>query len=310
MRQRLMLVAMAALAMLPVGEALAAAEKPIYLYSIGQGVLSYPKGVAVAGDGTIHVVDSGNRRVVVFDPNGAVITTYGEGVLGDLAYDIAMIGADAYVADTNNHRIVMFRDGVLQFAIGVRGAGDGQFSSPHGIVVTPDGLIEVADTGNNRLQQFTPDGTFVGTFSAVGMRAPIDVAIDELGNRYVTSNITNEVAAYSAAGAKLWTVNAFGEGFGQVVQPSFCVLTPDGTAVDTSDLCVRMQRFNISGTPLWQIGDAEDPSYQFSGYTQGIAYDGILLYVIDAGSHVVTVWGPGPTPAPPTTWGAIKALYK
>ena len=44
---------------------------------------------------------------------------------------------------------------------GSAGNGDGQFSGPHGIVVDAHGKIFVADTGNNRIQKFASDGTFL-----------------------------------------------------------------------------------------------------------------------------------------------------
>ena len=43
----------------------------------------------------------------------------------------------------------------------IEGPGPQQFNLVHGIRVSDDGLVYVADRRNNRIQVFTPDGTFV-----------------------------------------------------------------------------------------------------------------------------------------------------
>jgi DNA-binding beta-propeller fold protein YncE len=40
--------------------------------------------------------------------------------------------------------------------------------SPRGVAVTPDGEIIVADTGNDRLEFFTPTGAFDLTYGSTG----------------------------------------------------------------------------------------------------------------------------------------------
>jgi DNA-binding beta-propeller fold protein YncE len=45
---------------------------------------------------------------------------------------------------------------------GKTGSGDGELMRPAGLAVEKNGNIIVVDSGNNRLQVFKPDGTFVG----------------------------------------------------------------------------------------------------------------------------------------------------
>ncbi len=48
---------------------------------------------------------------------------------------------------------------------GTRGTGNGQFNKPLGVDVAPNGNVYVADSGNDRFQYFTADGSFLGKWS-------------------------------------------------------------------------------------------------------------------------------------------------
>jgi len=69
------------------------------------------------------------------------------------------------VADTNNHRIRLIRQGVVSTLAGdQKGLADGigvfaRFDTPHGIAATDDGVIFVADTLNFLIRRVFPDGT-------------------------------------------------------------------------------------------------------------------------------------------------------
>jgi len=65
---------------------------------------------------------------------------------------------------------------------GGRGTGKGEFDSPTGIAVDPNGNILVADTGNGRIEKFSPNGTFVTSIATLD---PNGIAIDRAGNIYV-----------------------------------------------------------------------------------------------------------------------------
>src|SRR5438876_1583100 len=65
---------------------------------------------------------------------------------------------------------------------GGNGSGRGQFNNPHGIAVDSEGNIFVADTGNGRIEKFSPNGTFV---TSIATTDPNGVATDRAGNIYV-----------------------------------------------------------------------------------------------------------------------------
>lgn len=67
-----------------------------------------------------------------------------------------------YIADANNHRIVVLNANGEQIrTIGSIGHGEGQLNEPSGVSVDDDGNLYVADTWNGRIVKFDRDGKFV-----------------------------------------------------------------------------------------------------------------------------------------------------
>jgi sugar lactone lactonase YvrE len=70
------------------------------------------------------------------------------------------------------------------------------FNNPRGLAVTPGGIVYVADSGNHRVLQFSPDGVQTtvsfGTLSPA-VDNPTGVALDGSGNLYVLDTATNRL---------------------------------------------------------------------------------------------------------------------
>lgn len=61
-----------------------------------------------------------------------------------------------------SHRIQVFDvNGRSLSTFGSEGSEDGQFKFPRGVAVDDQGYIIVGDSGNNRIQVFAPDGSFL-----------------------------------------------------------------------------------------------------------------------------------------------------
>src|SRR6266481_4884518 len=87
------------------------------------------------------------------------------------------------VPDTPPPKLSSLPEGVSNMLEGGRGSGKGEFDSPTAMAVDPSGNILVADTGNGRIEKFSPNGTFV---TSIGhFEAPNGIAIDRGGNIYV-----------------------------------------------------------------------------------------------------------------------------
>lgn len=124
------------------------------------GQFNFPTALAVAGDGTIHVLDALNFRVQVLSAAGRPRLAFG--VAGDGPGTFLRprgIGVDGegriYVADALFDNLQIFdREGRLLLALGGRGGRPGEFSMPAGIAVHPAGRLYVADAYNRRVQVF------------------------------------------------------------------------------------------------------------------------------------------------------------
>src|SRR4029450_7064386 len=87
---------------------------------------------------------------------------------------------------------------------GTAGSGDGQCSAPAGVTVDGSGNVYVADTDNNRIQNFTNTGSFLtkgGTDGGGGgaLSGPAGVAVDGSGNVYVADTFNHRIQKFTSA---------------------------------------------------------------------------------------------------------------
>jgi uncharacterized protein (TIGR03437 family) len=196
-----------------------------------QTTLSEPYGVCSGRGGTLFVVDTFNHRVLEAAPQPLVVTAAGNGSRGDAgdgglarlaqlnqpsacALDSA---GNLFIADTSNHRIrKVDPSGTISTVVGTGAAGfsgdegpaiAASIYAPRGVVVDDNGDIFIADTGNNRVRQVTPDGlihTIAGQdaagFSGDGgpaasaqINAPGGLLLDGAGDLYFADTGNNRV---------------------------------------------------------------------------------------------------------------------
>jgi len=109
---------------------------------------------------------------------------------------------------------------------GISGSGDGQLNSPHRVVVDSVGNYLVVDSGNNRIQKFSPKGEFLLQFGSFGTGAgqlnnPVGIAIDSSDNSFVVERNNHRVSKFDSSGNFVFTFG-FGVGNGSpVFQVSF-----------------------------------------------------------------------------------------
>ena len=159
-----------------------------------------PHGITIDRDNNVFLTDVGLHQVFKFSHDGTLVFAIGEPRVGkwdathfnqptDIAIrpDGSFYVSDGYV----NSRVALFdRNGRWLREWGKKGAGEGEFSNPHGLTFVPGSTdVIVADRENSRLQLFDRLGAFkrqwVGVKDAQTTGRVFSVAADPAGALYV-----------------------------------------------------------------------------------------------------------------------------
>jgi YD repeat-containing protein len=300
--------------------------------------LSHPQSDAIDASGNVWVTDNANNRIEKFSPTGALLAAYGSsgesGGQFTAPWGIAVNQSTGhvYVTDQANNRIEeLSATGTFEKAIGwgvkdgkaepevcmsgcragLAGAGNGQVSVEAGIAVDSSGNIWVADYGNNRVQEFSKEGTFLQKFGSAGtgngqFAGPLNLAFSG-GMLYVNDYNNNRVQKFTTAGK--WEANL---GVGKLSQPYGLASDPRSGNLYVGDYGnERVQEFSTAGAVITKFGSAGSGPGQFTAPT-GLAISSAGgIYVVDYGTNRVEEWmrpswlptiADGPLPSDTTTY--------
>ncbi len=227
------------------------------------GQLSSPTGVTRAFDGNIYVANTGNDRIEVFEPNGTALSALGGSGSGpgQFSQPSSVYGLAAerslLVLDGGNNRVQKLSlNGVPVAGFnGPSGAGSlpGSFNAPQGIAADVNGRFWVADTGNDRVQAFNADGSYLETVGEGALSRPRGVALGLDGTLYVTDSGHNQIVAYAPGtptnGPGTQVVGS-GSLPGQVEDPGGIAVDALGRLDVADSGGSRIERFTADGTYL------------------------------------------------------------
>jgi DNA-binding beta-propeller fold protein YncE len=205
----------------------------------GQGRMRRPVNVTIDADGTKYVTDTVRDQVLVFDRDDTFITAFGS----DEQFkpvDTAIAEERLYVVDIKHHEVHVLdkRTGKPLFKFGKAGSGPGELFHPTNVAIGPQGDVFVVETGNFRVQRFTPQGQPVRTYGSVGtgpgkFARPKGIAFDRAGRMYVGDAAFQNVQIFDREGRVLMSFGSPGE----AVEGQELAL-PAGVAVDYDNVAL------------------------------------------------------------------------
>ena len=165
-------------------------------YGEAEGRFIWPTCVALDSQNQVYVADEYTNRIIIYDPAGRPLTSWGTAGSGAGEMDgpsgMAFDGEDnLYIVDHQNNRVQKFtKEGRYLSGFGSGGDGNGQFNLPWGVTVDAQGDVYVADWRNDRIQKFSRDGEYMAQYGTSGRAdgqfyRPASVAVDGEGYVYV-----------------------------------------------------------------------------------------------------------------------------
>lgn len=155
--------------------------------------------VAFGSDGSVYVVEAGNKRVQRFSASGRPELMWGalgtgNGQFKDPIGIAINEDGDVFVVDDERDDIQVFTaDGGYVRTIGRHGSGPGELQFTGNIRIGPDGSVVNADFGNHRVQAWDASGQVAWTLGSRGNAAgqfiePQDVAFGDDGILFVVDD--------------------------------------------------------------------------------------------------------------------------
>jgi uncharacterized protein (TIGR03663 family) len=177
--------------------------------------------------------------------------------------------------------------------VGSQGQNEGQFSQPRGIAVSPDGNIYVTDSGNHRVQVFTPQGQFLRSWGGPGAEPgqftePWGIAVAPNGDVYVADTWNHRVQWFDAQGQFKGMWGYFSDSGGTLegnpsafYGPRDVVIDDEGYVYVTDTGNKRIQKFTAEGEFVAAYGAGLNEPV-------GLASDGSgTFFVADTWNHRV-----------------------
>ncbi len=241
--------------------------------------LDHPDAVAIGPSGNLYVTDL-SQRVTVISPAGKVVRRWGEPGTG-----------------TGEFRFVS--------------SDPSDPADIHGsITVGPDGKVYVSDSGNGRVQVFTPQGQFVRQFGRYGSGKgqflnAFDLVVDGAGNVYVADDQAETLTKFSPAGKPVWLI-----GGGASRDPDLnghfhvAVIDSHGRLVVGNDDQSRVLYIDSSGHKVDAFGNGQfgvgGVSVDTAGrtYLAGFCAHHVPTLVFDRTHRLIAKW-PWPLHSPP-----------
>jgi RHS repeat-associated protein len=198
-----------------------AGNKRIVVYSPSEKFITErvlpgaPAGMVIAEEDIFYIVNSSTNEVEEYEYYNEQFSrrrTFGGAGSGEgqlkAAKDVAYSYRNkmVYVTDAGNNRVdeyqIKYTEGKFYKMIGMKaGSRNGEFKEPTGIAVDEDNNLWVVDTGNNRVEEFTPEGKYYLKSGTTGVKEgqftkPTGIALTYSGTPFIVDSGNDRVQKF------------------------------------------------------------------------------------------------------------------
>jgi tripartite motif-containing protein 71 len=282
------------------------------------GQFHQPRGIAIAPDGNVVVLDYANYRIQVFSAGGALVDVWGHFGPGDFGFyrpsDLAVdrtgrIAISQWADDKVN---VFSEDGSFLFVM----MGP---ENPASVAVDQDGFFYIGEGHRTSdIVKLDPEGSPITRFGQgiFGDDSPGGITVTPEGNVIASDTGHDRILVFDAAGTLLLQWGSSGNGPGQFDEPRGVAVDAGGDVYVADTANQRVQVFDPAGRFLLQWGGFGLDLGEFR-YPWDLAVDAAgSVYVTDCFNHRVQKFrvtlpasGGMLTAVEPTTWGKLKTMF-
>ena len=262
----------------------------------GEGMFTFPYGMAVSDRDEILVADGNNHRVQVFDSNGTFLRSFGRKGenAGEFNCPIGIaIDKDRkiFVADCKNHRVQIFSwEGRHLGSFGGKGSLDSQFLYPWGISLDSNNNVIVADSDNKLIKIFTPDGKFIMKIGGPGSFSyPFHCV--QCGEYFIVSDSYEYcIKVFNREGHFQYKFGKQGDGDGEFKYPRFLSVTQSKHLLVCDMGNHRIQVFEIDGRFVGKLGTNGSKSGEFNYPFSVAVLSNDQIVVCDRNNHRIQIF--------------------
>jgi hypothetical protein len=275
-----------------------------------------PEAVALDASGTVYVTDSNHDRIVKILPTGATSTlsggflgrgfTDGDGYRAQFCYPSGIavnLTGHVFVSDQCNQRIrVITPLGVVSTIAGwdynyADGVGsNARFRNPGAMTLTSSGSLVLVDHDNGCVRLVVPSTGEVGTIKC-GLNWPAAVALDKLGNIYVSESNGQYIRKIAPDGATAYVAGTGSWAFSDNIGTMASFASPRGIAIDSQgtmyvadfwNMRIRIIYTSPTGGPCDSVWHHVATTYESGDPTVRNYVDGILTAEFSAQSYAAS----------------------
>jgi sugar lactone lactonase YvrE len=211
------------------------------------GALNGPYGVALNSKGELWVADSLNNRVLKFNSEGKCLLQLSSAGAGHEPFGYpsgVTVGPNGKVWITDRSRVTKLNeDGEFEREFGSFGSGPGQFIGPQDVAVDSKGHVWVAEVFDNRVQELTETGEYLGQLEA---SYPSAVAVDPGGDVLVPEFGRERVAVFNQNRELLTAFGSEGSGEDQLDWPHGVAVDSKGNVWIADEGNKRIEKWGLS----------------------------------------------------------------